>query len=513
MRQYEHDWRVSIVSLFSFDCMGVRAVYAFMKACGHDTDLVFLKEHAVNRFEMPSEREMGLFISLLKEREVKAVGLGVRSPYLSFAVELTERIHEELGIPVIWGGVAATVTPEQCILGGADYAVCGEGEEAFAEVVTALATGGDANCIANVWHRGCDGPVGTPLRPLIADLDSLPIPDLTDANKFFVEFGRLQEGDPWRRRLRYEIAGSRGCPYDCTYCSNSVFHEIYKGLGRFVRLRSVGHVVRELEYAKEMMPNLGFVFFYDEVFGVDMEWLREFKQAYLTRIGLPFNCVSDPRSITEEKVKLLGEAGVADFNVGIQAGSDKVRRELLNRRLSNEQILNVAGLMKKYGINSRYDIIADNPFESRADKRATLDLLMRLPKPFILNIFSLNHLPGTQLTKLALERGIISEEDVVGKSDRCLKQYWVSFDFPRSREDQCWNALFSMSSKWFIPKFALRFIASTEWFMRHPLPAVVLARLSNLLRLVFDGTRLLLRRQIDLDYVRRFSGSIGSLHR
>lgn len=511
---FDRRFRIAIVSLFSMESLGVRALYAFMKEAGFEIDAVFLKEHALNNFKLPTEAECRILINLLHSRNIRLVGIAVRSPYLAFARDLTGQIHQELNIPVVWGGTAATVTPDLCIKGGADYAVCGEGEMPFAELVNAIASGDSTSTIKNVWYRGADGKAASnPNRRLIRELDRLPMQDLEDGNKFAIEFGRLTEGEPLRNWVRFETLAARGCPYKCSYCINSYLIELNRGLGKPVNSASVEHLICELEYARTMLPKMSAIFFVDEIFGVSINWTRKFREQYVKRINLQFECQADLRTLNETKIKLLEESGLVEMDFGIQSGSETTRREIYDRPISDERLFQVIHLLQKYGVEMRYDIIADNPLESSEDKRATLHFLLQLPRPFILNMYSLNYFPKTKLTLYALEKGVIDETDVAGYSEKCLSQFTVSFDYPRSDEDKFWNALYAMSSKWFIPRRFLHILADSERASRHPLPLVILARITSMIQLFCDGFVLLWKRRISWDTVRRFSGSIGSIAR
>ncbi len=513
-RSFDHEWPVALVSLFSFENMGARAMYSFLKQADYDARLVFLKEYANNRFDMPTEHERRLFIDLLNEQKVKLVGLSVRSPYFPFARDITEQIKKELGIPVVWGGTAATITSDLCVKAGADYVVCGEGEESFTELVSALATGAPTDKIANVWHMGPNGPVGNPVRPLISNLDGLPIPDLEDENKYYIENQKIESEDPYKYEVCYGVTTSRGCPFKCTYCTNSALHGIYAGRGvPFVRQRSVSNVIQELKLVKEKLPNVTTLSFGDEVFACKLSWLKEFSPEYKKEIGFPFDCAIDPRVITDEKIRLLKECGAGDVGMGIQCGSEKMRLELFERNTPDDKILDAANIINKHGLMGRYDIIADNPFETTEDKRATVDLLLKLPLPWILNLYSLNFFPRTKLAEIALEKGLITEDEISGNSERCLHQFMVSFDYERSNEDKAWYALYTLTSKSFVPKALTRWLSNRAFFMRHPKPLIMFARLASLLRLGVDGVRLFYEGRIDLKYALRFARSISSINR
>lgn len=514
---FDHRHRVAIVSLFSVEGLGPRALFSFMKEAGFDVDLILLKECSHNNFKMPTERERQFLIDLLAARSIRTVGLSVRSGYVKLCANLTEQIHETLGIPVVWGGTAATVTPALCIEQGADYAVWNEGEETFAELINALATNCDGTNIKNLWCRGPTGePVANAVRPLIQNLDALPIQDLEDENKFYINYGRVMEGEPQRNAVRFETMAARGCPYSCSFCIHSTLNRMIKG-GSLVNSASVEHVIREVEYARAKLPKLGYIYWADELFGARLAWLREFREQYSKRIALPFFCQMHPSAATETRIRLLKEAGVADLNIGIQSGSERTRKNAYQRPMSNERFLALGHLVKRYNVFPRYDVIVDNPFESSEDKRATLELLLKLPRPYTLNMFSLTFLPGTVLTEQALEQGVIGETDVSGmqdeQSEKFLHQFAMSFDYPRSAEDNFWNALFALSSKTFVPRRVIRSLSDLQWLRRHPLPVVLLARAASLIRLTFHTAQLLCKGRISLGYVRRFLGSLGSTAR
>ncbi len=513
-RSFEKPFPIALISLFSVENIGIRYLYAFLKEAGYDVDLIFLKEFATNSFQMPSEAELELLFERFRERDYQLIGLGARSGYMKFCVELTERIHNELEVPVVWGGTVGTVTPELCIQGGADYAIRHEGEAATAQLITCLATDGDPSTISNIWYRGGNGePVGNNLENLIPSLDVLPMQDLEDDNKCFIEFGKLTEGDPWRDLVKFETLTARGCPYKCSFCIHSQLVKLEKGLGKSVRGASVEKIMRELEYAMAKLPSMRSIFFVDEVFGTGMPWTREFAKVYPERVALPFEVAIDPRALNDEKVGLLIRSGMAELNMGIQTGSEKLRAELFDRPVSDEKLLGVAHLMKKNKVFTRYDIIVDNPWETTEDKRKTLDVLLQLPHPFILNMFSLNWFPKTGLTERAIEEGVIDDSQVAGQSEKSLTQFAVSFDYPRSKEDMFWNALFSMTSKSFIPRWFIRALARTTLVKEYPRIAVAVARTSSLVRLFFAGIRLLWEGRIGLDTARKYSRSVRSITR
>jgi radical SAM superfamily enzyme YgiQ (UPF0313 family) len=472
-----------------------------------------LKEYVLNRFDPYTKAELDLLCGVLRERNVGMAGLSVRSPYVHTAGRLSRAIRDRVGIPVVWGGIGPTVTPELCLSLGADYVVVGEGEEAMAELARALLTGASPRSIANVGYNSDDGPKINPVRAPIEELDRLPFPDLDDADKFYIHQDKLVRGEVMRRAVRYEAAASRGCPYRCAYCSNSAIHEAYAETGYPVRTFGVDRVIRELEYAASKLPHLRSVFFMDEVFAWREEWLEGFSEQYPERVGLQFECQCDPRTVTKEKIRRLKRIGLAEMTIGIQSGSERIRCGLFERRAKQSQIIQAADWLHECRVPTRYDVITDNPYETSRDKRDTLDLLLRLPRPFLLNLWSLFHLPGTKLTMRALEDGVIAEEDVIGAVDKPLHAFTVSFRQERSREDRLWAALYMLTSKSVVPKAAIRWAAGRSWFQRHPLPIQLLSRALATARVLLGGLRLLITGRIDFAYARRMLRSLDSFAR
>ena len=107
----------------------------------------------------------------------------------------------------------------------------------------------------------------------------------------------------------YTLLASRGCPYwTCTFCSNTLTKPLYEGKGKSFRVRSVEHLVQEMEYAKTLCKNIKIVRFDDEVFPIRKDWIAEMAEKWPKRVGLPFEVLVDPRMVNYESLAQLKEA-------------------------------------------------------------------------------------------------------------------------------------------------------------------------------------------------------------
>jgi len=303
--------RICLISLYSSSSIGLRYLSAVLRNNSFDVTFVFFKEKniALDLMELPTKKEYDLLMGLLQDISPDLVGIGVRSSFLHIAQNITERIRRELDIPVIWGGTHATVAPEQSIQ-IADMLCLGEGEHALLELGQSLSKNHDVSGIQNLWLRTNDNIIKNPIRPLFQDVNSLPFPDYGKGNKYFVENETISNQDPGTQAFNLDIMTSRGCPYRCTYCSNSLLHSLYAGKGRLVRQRSVQNVIEEIKTQRELFPKLKRIDFIDEVFSWDKKWVQEFAAHYKREIGLPFHCMQHPNTTDEEIMRMLKHAGL-----------------------------------------------------------------------------------------------------------------------------------------------------------------------------------------------------------
>ncbi len=476
--------KITLVSLYSSDAIGLRYIYSFLKEHGFDVNLVFFKEKhlASDLMVLPTEREYELFVDLNSELKPDIIGISLRSSFFKIASALTEKVRSELGIPVIWGGTHPTVSPEESIR-VADMICIGEGEHPMLELAQRISNGQDIHDIQNLWVRNGGEINRNPVRPLLQDLDSLPFPDYSDEGKHFIDGDEVSSCDPGLETFNLNIMASRGCPYHCTYCCNSAFREIHRGKGPPIRRRSVDNVMEEIESLKDKFHNLKRIDFIDEVFAWDKKWTSEFITEYKGKINLPFQCAQHPNMVDKDILRMLTGAGLERVEVGIQSGSERIRREVFKRPVSDEALLKTGRIISDLKIVPFYDLIVDNPFETEEDKELSLDLILKLPRPFHLHVFSLIYFPNTIITKKALESKMISENQVEGKTERTFDQMFVSLNYPRLNSDRFWISLYSLSSKSFVPKWLIRQLSRSTFLKKHPQSVVSLATLSNNIKL------------------------------
>ena len=125
---------------------------------------------------------------------------------------------------------------------------------------------------------------------------------------------------------------------------------------------------------------------------------------------------------------MLIESLLAGVWIGIQSGSEKIRKNIFKRHYKNSVVIEQANLFKKYDISVRYDFIFDNPFQTFEDSLESVKLMLELPQPYSMNLFSLKYFPNTEITEMALDAGFISSKDLDDKRSADRDGYWIKLN-------------------------------------------------------------------------------------
>lgn len=385
--------------------LSVRVLSAVLKAAGHHTTIVRMPSEA------PAYSDEALASAGRALEDCELVGLSSLSRGADRAAQVGHYLRER-GKTVIWGGVHATLNPEDCAA-NADIVCVGEGEEALLEVVERLERGEPWHDVRNLVFKHDGRLVVNALRPLQQDLDRLPGPDLSCESEFELRDDTLERCSHVSDRESpglMSIIASRGCAFHCTYCCNGRLKEIHQGAGRYLRRTTPARYVQLIEGMRSQCPGGKFFFFVDEdFFARPVEEIREFARLYSERVGLPFECCASAPFITEEKVRVLSEAGLWRIRIGLESGSDRTKREVYKRRISNDMVLKAARIVARFPqVVLCYFIIIGNPFEEADDLRETARFIAELPHGGTVWPFNLVFFPGSELYDRALESGVIS---------------------------------------------------------------------------------------------------------
>lgn len=208
---------------------------------------------------------------------------------------------------------------------------------------------------------------------------------------------------------RLVIMANRGCPYNCTYCCNHTFRELYPNKNKYVRFRSVDKVINEIEYGLNKYPFLKEVRFFDDNLTLNKSWFRELAQKYRKMIGLPYSTNDRVNHINEEVVSLLKDSGCYFVEFGIESGNARIREETMKRGISEEQITNAFYLCRKHGIKTSAFNIIGVPGETFSTVLDTIKLNARV-NPNWGYIFYFHPYVGTKLYQLVKEKGLLSHK-------------------------------------------------------------------------------------------------------
>ena len=328
-------------------------------------------------------------------KNVDLVGVSLLSLERNRAAEICKILKENFDLPIIWGGVHATVDPIDCLnTNVVDFVCVGEGEYAIKEFIQNFESGKDLDCIQNIWLKQNGQIKRNEVRPLIQDLDLLPYPD---RDLFDIRHLCIDSGSPF--------LGSRGCPYGCTYCVNNYYLKLYKNKGRFVRYRSVDNLLDEIEYVKEKY-HIKTVEFADETFTLNKKWITEFAQKYPKRIGLPFAIQTRCENVDLEILQVLKKAGCGHLSLGIESGNEDFRFKVLKRRMTNNQIIKAFELAENVGLTTTSFNMVGLPFENEQTILDTIKLNKKI-KTKHHNVCIFYPFKGTKLEEISQKKNWI----------------------------------------------------------------------------------------------------------
>jgi anaerobic magnesium-protoporphyrin IX monomethyl ester cyclase len=330
-------------SHFSF---AIGALSASLKQAGHETSLLLLSEQL-------SEQTL---LSEIARHAPDLVGFSATTHTIRHAQRMATWIKRHRpDLPLICGGIHATLAPAETLAAGALDLVCvGEGDRTLVELCERLTHGIPLDQLAGIWFKEGDRLVPQAARPLIEDLDSLPFVD-----RAIFGFANLEDSQHHTAR----VMASRGCPFSCAYCCNAALRKVYPNQHQYVRYRSVDHVIKEIEQLLRTYSFIGYLNFLDDNLPARLDWLRTFSDEYHRRVGLPFKCNCHPQSMSNEVVELLRQAGCQEVHLGIESGNDYLRREVLGRKVPRAQIKDAFARCRQAGITTLAYNIIGFPFE------------------------------------------------------------------------------------------------------------------------------------------------------
>jgi len=362
---------------------GIMAISSILKQKGYRSEVVQADYKAVK--------------NKLRESMPTVLAFSTPSIFAQTYLNLNSLLKKKFDVLSVFGGAHPTYFPELIKEEGVDAICIGEGEYPMLELVRRYEEGKSLHNIKNIWAKENKQIHKNPLRPLIQDLNHLPLPD-------HEIFSNAIPKSIWMAAV---ITG-RGCPYNCTYCFNHAYKKLYKGKGKYIRRRIADNVLEELNQIKRA-GFYKFIKFGDDIFTFPESWVEEFCPKYKNQIGLPFSCFVRVNHVTPDLVKLMKEAGCYKMTMGIETGNKQLRNKILKRSMSKEDIIRTAQIIKDGGIKLSTGNILALPTGSIKTDFETLQLNIDCKTDYA-GVTLLQPYHGTEIHEFCKTKGYIQPE-------------------------------------------------------------------------------------------------------
>lgn len=346
---------------------GLAVLSAVLKDKGHKVGLIFLCEELGYSFDL--SRMKNEIINFKPE----IIGISLMEPQFKYMIDFCNDLRNYYEGFVICGGPYPTMAPEDIFsIKGVDAVCIGEGEDAMLELVDAIEANKDYSDIRNLWFKLSDGTIFKNKLRSFKDLNELPPEDkeLFDMDKILPI-----------KNYQLEVMLGRGCAYQCSYCINWSYIKRYEELCEsaisvkdYIRMKKVDTVISEIQDSISKHPQIKKIAFIDDNFLMYSYFLENFFKKYRNEIYLPFMCNVTPASYNASKAKILKESGCDDVRFGVESGSERVKREILKRPVSNSAVMDAFKINNDLGMMTSSFNMIGLPTETKEEVFETLKL-------------------------------------------------------------------------------------------------------------------------------------------
>ncbi|MFH1802094.1 MAG: radical SAM protein [archaeon] len=355
-------------------------------------------------FELEDIREPDQIAESILSRGAEYIGFTTLTPRFPTVLRICDELKkQDETVTTIVGGPHITGRPQDCGHDSIDYGIAGEGEPAFLELLDHLVAGRDPVDLENLITTRDGQLVVNGRRPFVTDLDELPRPawDLLSLGEY-LDPGHF-EGP------HVGVFTTRGCPRDCVFCASGVTWK------RKIRYRGVDSIMGEFTDLSETwgIKNLTF---YDDHFAINqrraLELCNRIRDAGL---GLKYDVQVRADSVTPALAVALKESGCVYAAVGVETGNEAMLKQIRKGETKN-QIRQGVRLLRDAGIPTLTSYILGLPGDTHETIRQTLDFARELDTEQM-KFMLLTPVPGTDVYRLAVERGLLDPNDL-GQMER-----------------------------------------------------------------------------------------------
>lgn len=413
--------------------LGLSYISSLLKKHGHETQLLV----ASRVFQ---KQGLAYLDEILLNFNPEVIGFSAVSSEFKFVCELADHVRaKHPNIRQVVGGAHVSLDPQSAV--DRFDAICiGEGEFPMLEYLTQLDEGrSHPTDIKNLWLKQPDGSMQQNIkRPFLSELDELPHPDREMWERWIGE----------ERSAKPSVLLGRGCPFQCTYCCHHKFRSL--GEGAYVRFRNPKAIVEEIREILMRNPHYREIYLEQETIGVKLAWteslcdeLAALNFSLEKPVTFGVNLAITPNIDYDRLFTALKRASIRYVNIGLESGNEKLRRETLKRRYTNDDVLKAVTSAKKQGLKVALFNMIGLPGETPELFQDTLDMNRKCqPDWHYTSIFY--PYPGTDLYRVCKEQGLLAETtgtvgidmersqstlDLPGFSKKQIQQAYEWFDY------------------------------------------------------------------------------------